>query len=138
MADLRARNLSGVWRDLRSTLSDFLIVAPSLKTVSVTKPLAAAGDYAAEDLMSEKATGGTAWKFPNMGRVNGGSGYITKAQITWDTTALTPRITLFAFSKAPTSATNDNVANTGVFRADIPFLPGSNRHDVPERPWRGL
>ncbi len=124
MADLRARNLSGVWRDLRSTLSDFLIVAPSLKTVSVTKALAAADDYGAEDVLSELASGGTAWKFPGMGRVNGGSGYITKAQVTWDTTALTPRIALFVFSEAPTSVLNDNVANTGVLRADVPFYQG--------------
>tara|TARA_Y100000310_G_scaffold105749_1_gene104270 strand:- start:3332 stop:3610 length:279 start_codon:yes stop_codon:yes gene_type:complete len=48
----------------------------------------------------------------------GGSGRITKAIALFETTALTPGLTLFLFNTAPTSALNDNVANTAVLHAD--------------------
>ncbi len=93
--------------------------AQQLVSVSVTKALAAAGDYGAEDVMSESASAGTAWTFSNVSNVKGGTGYITKAQAICETTGLTPRLTLYLFSATPTCALNDNVANTSVLHADV-------------------
>ena len=88
-------------------------------TVSVTKALVAAGDYAAEDVLSESATAGTVWTFSAIARSNGMGGYITKLHAICKTTGLTPRLTLFLFKAAPTSNLNDNVANTALLHADL-------------------
>ncbi len=90
-----------------------------LISVSVTKALAAAGDYAAEDVMSESAAAGTVWTFSNVVKANGCSGEITKAQAICETTALTPRLTLFLFKTAPTCQLNDNAANTALLHANL-------------------
>ena len=90
-----------------------------LKTVSVTKPLAAAGNYAANDVMSESASSGTVWLFPAIARANGGSGLIVKAQAIMETTNLTPRLILHLFIAAPTSQLNDNEPNTALLHADL-------------------
>jgi hypothetical protein len=87
-------------------------------TVSVTKALAAAGNYGANDVLSESASSGTAWTFSAVVQGNGGSGTIVKAIALLETTALTPGLTLFLFNATPTSALNDNVANTAVLHAD--------------------
>lgn len=87
--------------------------------VSVTKALAAAGDYAAEDVMSESASAGTTWAFNGVLPNNANRGYIVKAIVLSETTGLTPRLTLYLFNAAPTSAINDNIANTAVLNADI-------------------
>ncbi len=94
------------------------LVGGLIKTVSVTKPLAAAGDYAAEDVMCENAGTGVAWTFATVVRDNGGSGYITKAHALWETTALTPRLTLYLFNAAPTTELDDNKANAAPAYAD--------------------
>lgn len=86
-----------------------------LTDVSVTKALVAAGDYAAEDVLSESASAGTVWTFPRMG----GSGYIVKALVICETTGLTPRLTLYLFDTTPTSNLNDNVANKALLHADL-------------------
>lgn len=86
--------------------------------VSVTKALAAAGDYAADDVLSESASAGTPWNFANVMDARGGSGKIVKAVALLETTALTPGLTLFLFHTVPTSVLNDNVANTAVLHAD--------------------
>jgi len=97
------------------SLEDILRAITGLKTYPVTvvdsKKLAAAGDYAAEDVLSEHVSAGTVYKFGNMARKDGGTGTITKAIAFLSTTALTPRITLFLFSKEPTTNLNDNVGN---------------------------
>ena len=49
------------------------------KVVRDGKALAAAGDYGAEDVLSESATAGTAYTFDGMAEKNGGSGTIEKA-----------------------------------------------------------
>jgi hypothetical protein len=100
------------WREMQN-------VDGIVKTVSVTKALAAAGDYAAEDVLSESAIAGTAWTFTAVARANGASGYITKAHVICETTGLTPRLTLFLFKATPTSNLNDNVANTALLHADL-------------------
>lgn len=93
-------------------------VARDLVTISVTKALAAAENYAANDVLSESTSAGTVWTFSNAVRSNGYSGTIVKAVALLETTALTPGITLFLFNATPTSALNDNVANTAVLHAD--------------------
>ena len=95
------------------------LVGGIVKTVSVTKALAAATDYTAEDVMSESASAGTVWTFAAIARANGGSGYITKAHAMWETTALTPKLTLYLFNAAPTTNLHDNVANTAPAYADL-------------------
>ena len=95
-----------------------------LKTVSVTKALAAAGNYDAEDVLSQSATVGTVWTFSAIATSNGRGGYITRARVICETTALTPRLTLYLFNTTPTSAVNDNVANTAVLNADIAKYEG--------------
>lgn len=87
-------------------------------TVSVTKALAAAGDYVANDVLSENASAGTVWTFGSVVRANGGTATIVKAIALLETTALTPGLTLFLFSATPTSVLNDNVINTAVLHAD--------------------
>ena len=85
------------------------------KSVKVTKALAAASQYHAEDVVSETATNteGTDWDFDF-----GGTGYITKGTIMSETTAVTPRITLFLFSAPPTCELDDHAASTCPLNAD--------------------
>lgn len=77
-----------------------------LINVSTTKALAAAGDYAANDVMSESATAGTEWIFSDVVKRNGCSGEITKAQAICETTGLTPRLTLYLFTAPENLLTN--------------------------------
>jgi hypothetical protein len=90
----------------------------------VIKSLAAAGNYAAEDVMCENATTGQPWLFPNMALKPGGWGRIIQAQAFWETTALTPKITIYLYNKLPTCELRDNVLNTGPLAADLPFYRG--------------
>ncbi len=92
-----------------------------LVTVSVTKALTAASAYDAADVLSESATAstGTAWTFSAVGKVNNGTGYIVKAHAISETTALTPRLTLYLFNATPTSELDDHAANTALLHADL-------------------
>jgi len=90
-----------------------------LVSVGVTKALASATAYHAEDVISESATTGTDWDFSAIAKVNGGTGYIVKAHAICETTAVTPRLTLYLFNVAPTSAVNDHAANTALLHADL-------------------
>ena len=91
------------------------------KTVSVTKPLAAALAYDAEDVLSESATNGvgTCWTFSAIARQAGASGYITKAHVISETTAITPKLTLFVFTAIPTCELDDHAANTALKHTDL-------------------
>jgi hypothetical protein len=95
------------------------IAIPKVTTISVTKAVAAAGNYDAEDVLSEHATTGTAWTFDTVVSRNGGKGRITKAHVICETTAQTPRLTLYLFNATPTCNLNDNVANTALLHADL-------------------
>lgn len=87
-------------------------------TVRVTKAIAAATDYTAEDVVAETGTA-TPWGFTAIFRANAAGGYITKAQALWKTTALTARLTLYLFNVTPpTCALNDNAANTAPHNTD--------------------
>ncbi len=90
-----------------------------LKEVVVTKPLAAASAYAANAVVSESASAGTAWTFANIARANGGTVYITGATIISESESVTPRFTLFLFNAIPTSNLNDDNANTAPDSADL-------------------
>jgi len=92
-----------------------------LVSVGVTKALASATAYHAEDVMSESASNGvgTSWLFAAIAKVNGGTGYIVKAHAICETTAVTPRITLFLFNATPTSELDDHAANTALLHADL-------------------
>ncbi len=91
-----------------------------LTTVSVTKALAAASAYDANDVMSESASNGvgTAWTFSRVARRNGGSGYIVGAHLTSESESVTPRCTLYLFNLTPTSELDDHAANTAPDAAD--------------------
>ncbi len=96
-----------------------------LVTVTTTKALdSSIGAYTAEDVLSESdgAGTGTDWDFDAVGKVNGGTGYIVKAQAICETTAVTPRLTLYLFNVAPAAGTHeldDNSANNSPIHADI-------------------
>ena len=87
-------------------------------TISVLRTIAAAGDYLAEDVLSDSTSAGTAISFTGIGKNKGAGGYITKASILCSTTGLTPRLTLFLFDNTPTCELDDNGANTAVLAAD--------------------
>lgn len=95
-----------------------LVKPPTIETIGIYQPVAAAGDYAAEDVISNHATAGRAWKFDGVVRKKGGSGRIVQALAMWETTALTPRWTLYLFRGVPEGVLNDNVANTSPTIAD--------------------
>ena len=92
-----------------------------LVTVTTTKALESAVAYTAEDVLSETdtASAGTDWDFDTVGKVNGGTGYIVKAQVICETTAVTPRLTLYLFNVAPTCELDDNAPNTALLHADL-------------------
>ena len=100
-----------------------------IKVVSVTKALAAAANYDAADVLSESATVGTHWDFDSVVGKNGASGTIKHATAVFETTALTPAITLYLFNEPPTCVLNDNVANTAILHADADTYVG--RIDFP-------
>ncbi len=89
------------------------------KTVSVTKVITTGGAYLAEDVVSNSTSAGTSWTFSAIARQHGASGYITKAHVISETTAIAPRFTLFVFIATPTCALNDNAANTALLHADL-------------------
>ena len=96
------------------------VIPPPSREIVAEKALAAAGDYAIEDVLSESATDGvgTPFVFRQVTRQRGGAFSIRKVIALLTTTALAPRITLHLFTKTPTSELDDNAANTAVITAD--------------------
>ena len=121
MSDIRVKTGAG-WKDTKGTIDGRVITAGSICIISTTKKIAAAGNYDAEDVISNSATDGqgTPWEFPNVGD----SGVILKGRTFIQTTALTPRITLYLFSRRPTSEMDDAAANVAPSLADISFFVG--------------
>lgn len=107
-----------IFKDIRNILRDGAVMTKPSGTASDEMALAAAGDYAAEDVLSNNATTGRAWYWPKMARRKGGGGKITKASALCSTTALALRLTIYLFRSQPTSALTDNAANTAVATAD--------------------
>lgn len=102
-----------------SKLLEYMLLHRMQPEVSVTKAIAAAGNYIADDVLSENVSSGTVWTFTDVVPVNNDKGYIVKAHALWETLGLTPSLTLFLFTAAPTSELNDNLPNTAPLHADI-------------------
>lgn len=97
-----------------------VLTGKAVVTKTIRKLLAAAGDYAADDVMSESATVGTAWVFP----IGIKSGWLEKVVAVCSVTALTPRLTLQFYTEPPTCTLNDNATNTGCIAGDTPKYVG--------------
>ena len=106
-----------------------ILVPGTAKTISVTKAVAAAENYAAEDIISENVSTGTVWTWAAIFRENGVGGYLTQAIVSCETTALTHRLALYLFNAATTSEVDDNKVNDAVLNADISQYVG--RIDFP-------
>ena len=91
-----------------------------IKRITTTVNIDGSGSYTAEDVVADEPTGTTAsaWTFSEVARRNEDGGYIIQASIMSETTALTPRLTLFLFNITPTCELNDMDANTAVIKAD--------------------
>ena len=99
MADIRGI-FKSVWRNLRASNADILLVTGKLINAKTTLALAAATDYAAEDVMA--ASDALAWRFKNVVEREGGSGIIIGSKALCGTTALPLWLTLFLFEATPT------------------------------------
>lgn len=86
--------------------------------VTVTKAIAAAGNYSAEHVLSESATVGTHWTFSGVLPDNGGRGYIVKASVVVETTAQVQRLTLFLFNASSASSNDDRTQNDAPLSGD--------------------
>jgi len=98
-------------------------------TVAKTRPSNTTA-YSAGDVISENASSGTAWTFDAVVHTNGGSGRIVRAAFLDDDTAHTNQVALLLFSVTPTSALNDNGANTAPILADSDNFIGSIDFDA--------
>lgn len=99
------------------------VAVSELSKVTANKTIVADADYAANDVISESKTVGTAWTFSAMARANGLGGTIRRANIIFCKASgmgltLAGRTRLRLYSATPTSVLNDNVANTGLLNAD--------------------
>lgn len=88
--------------------------------------LAAAGDYAANDVLSGDAdnTEGVAWIVPSIGIRSGGSGWIVKVVATFSVDALVPRLRLWLFNANPSASELDDNAAFTIAAADRTKLLG--------------
>ena len=91
----------------------------TIKNVVLTRTIEAGGNYEAYDVVSNSSSAGTVWTFPEVASSNGGSGRIIGAVDMWETTDITPRLTLYLFHTTPTSNLNDAAPNTAVLHADV-------------------
>lgn len=87
---------------------------PSVLRSRASRTVAAAGNYTAGDIVSDNATTGTAWEFPDLSpRGTGTACIIFKGDIVCNATngAVTASYRLHLFSKVPTTTElRDNVA----------------------------
>lgn len=96
-------------------------------TQSKTRP-ANTTAYAANDVISENASTGTAWSFSGQGR----SGLITGATLVTNKQSVTAAFTLFLFRATPTGVLNDNAANTSPVFAEASDYIGHIDFDAAE------
>jgi hypothetical protein len=82
--------------------------------------LAAAGDYAANDVLSQSAsdTVGVHWVFADAARSSGGSGWVTKLRVTSSVEGLTARLRLWLFDADPSASEKDDNAAFNLVAAD--------------------
>ncbi len=96
-----------------------------MKTVTASLPLASLNAYAANDILTNSTAAGTTFAFPAILRADGAYGYITGAKISFDTTAVTPRTSMFLFNAVPTGGTiRDNVLNLHITATDLAKYQG--------------
>ena len=88
--------------------------------VTAVKNLAAAGNYAANDVLSDNATDGqgTAWEFVNCARENGASFWITGVQATCSEDSILARIRIHWFDAYPAGAELDDNAAFALVEAN--------------------
>jgi len=98
-------------------------------TVQKTRP-ADTTAYSAGDVVSESTSAGTTWTFPAVVHTNGGGGRITRAAVVDDDTGHSNQLSLLLFTVTPTSALDDNGANTGPLDADSDNFIGSIDFDA--------
>lgn len=72
--------------------------------------IAAAGDYAAGDVLNNSTSAGTFWLHTGIARYAGAGGWIDKSVVTFSVAALVPRLRRHLFNADPTVIQNDNVA----------------------------
>lgn len=89
-----------------------------LRVKSDEKACDAASEYHAADVISEATSSGTAWTFSAIASMDGGSGFIWKAKVISETTALTARLVLYLFIDTPTCELDDHASNTAEVWAD--------------------
>lgn len=105
-------------------------VEAKIKTVTGSSSGRGLALYTANDVICDSTATGTTIAFAAVARENGGSGYITKANITLGTSGITPRLTMFLFNAVPVGGTlQDNAANlhpagtdTGKFIGQIDWV----------------
>ena len=98
---------------------------PRLKRIAVFKNIEANGSaHSAGDIINETDTDGAAtpWILKNAARINGGSGYITKAQVVIEPESQTFRTALQIYNRYPTCEMDDNAAAASPNAADMPFF----------------
>jgi len=106
-----------------------LIGADIVVTATKTRP-ADTTAYSAGDVISESTSAGTTWTFDAVVHSNGGGGKITRAVVLSDDTGNTNQMSLLLFSVTPTSALDDNGANTGPLAADADNFIGEIAFDA--------
>jgi len=101
-------------------------VGNKLNVVSTTVAAPAAGDYAAEDVISNSTSAGVVWTFSNVVDRPGTGGYIVYAMILCETTAVAHTPILYLYTSSTTSGeTDDNKANDNPVHADAANYVGS-------------
>ena len=120
-------------------MSKVVFAGSNMVEVSVEKALAAAENYADEDVLSESTSSGTHWDFADIASQNGRVVWLHKSIVTIETTDLVPVLTLHLFNIAPTGTLNDNVANVNPNAADkeeyqgrVTFAAMSNEGGISE------
>lgn len=115
MSDTRVKTQFG-WKDALGTQEGKTRVAGDIKWYRDSKKLAAAGNYDAEDVLSESTAVASPWHY-----VIPSKGVIWFAHAVCTTTALAWILTHFLFKERPTSTLLDAAANTAPAAADRNF-----------------
>ena len=92
---------------------------PKQKTVTGSSSGRGLVLYTANDVICDSTATGTTIAFTAIARENGGTGFITNANIILGTSGITPRLTMFLFNAVPVGGTLvDNAANLHVQGTD--------------------
>lgn len=101
-----------------------LVIAATLNGAAPV--IAAAGDYAANDVLSDDADNGEghAWLFAGAARVSGGGGWIVRVIATFSVDGLVPRLRVWFFNANPSASELDDNAAFSIAVADRSKLIG--------------